>query len=110
MDIRWFINGANRTANDDAIFEVYWTAFNAQDETQYIKGVTQFSPDASSESFIPFSDLSEAQIALWIEQKEGLSNVVTGIIDKYAAPKVLAGLPWDPPEFNPSSFAPPEGE
>ena len=86
----------------DVVFNVHWR----RNATQEVDGVTYFAdiygaqsvPAPSAEDFIPYEDLTEAQVCSWLEDSmdvEALDAALAQQIDEKINPKVVSlPLPW----------------
>ena len=108
----WSVTDMQHTDADGGVFRVYWSCVAASDgETVYTAvegGKLNCTYDASSGSYIPYADLTEADVLGWIwtsliEDEETAAEAkarieanrtsrVQGQIDR--ATTTSAGIPW----------------
>lgn len=86
--------------NDDAkgVVIAHWGTSAADgDYTASAYGTAGFTPDPEQESFIPFEELTEADVLGWVwgslDKDEVEANLAKQIEDQ-KAPKTVAGTPW----------------
>lgn len=99
MDI--LINTMDREAADGAVIVVHWTTVQTTDgytATQY--GTESFTPDPQSPTYIPYDELTEAEVVGWLTDRWGPDGVAAKQaaldqnIEMQKNPPVLAGVPW----------------
>jgi hypothetical protein len=108
----WTINDMQRTDADGAVFLIYWSMVAASDGTPsysaYEGGKLRTTPDASSPDFIPYADLTEADVLGWVynslitgdetaaEAKARVEADRTAKVQKQidAAATTATGMPW----------------
>jgi hypothetical protein len=101
-----------RTDADGAVFLIYWSMVAASDGTpSYIAsegGKLRTTPDASAPDFIPYADLTEADVLGWVynslitgdetaaEAKARVEADRTAKVQKQidAAATTATGMPW----------------
>jgi len=81
------------------IITVHWTASLVDGEyTASSYGAEGFQPDPESPNFVPFEQLTEADVVQWLKDKEGwfeqLESGLAAQIENQKNPPVLKGLPW----------------
>jgi hypothetical protein len=66
----WSINNMQRTDSDGGVILVYWSMVAASDGTPSYTategGKLRCEPDPSSPSYIPYADLTEADVLAWV--------------------------------------------
>ena len=66
----WSVTNMQRTDADGAVFLIYWSMVAASDGTPSYTasegGKLRCEPDASSPTFIPYADLTEADVLGWV--------------------------------------------
>ena len=98
MDILWKIKALQRNATDGGVMVAHWSA-EARDGSlsSATFGAAQFTPDASAPGFVPFENLTEADVLAWVWAsvgKEDKEALLAQRIEAQRAPAVLGGLPW----------------
>jgi hypothetical protein len=108
----WTINDMQRTDADGAVFLIYWSMVAASDGTPSYTategGKLRTTPDASAPDFIPYADLTEADVLGWVynslitgdetaaEAKARVEADRTAKVQKQidAATTTATGMPW----------------
>ena len=108
----WTINDMQRTDADGAVFLIYWSMVAASDGTPSYTasegGKLRTTPDASAPDFIPYADLTEADVLGWVynslitgdetaaEAKARVEADRTATVQKQidAATTTATGMPW----------------
>ena len=60
-------------------------------------GTCGFTPDASAPDFVPFDQLTEADVLAWVwssMDKDATEAALTAKIEEQKAPATVSGLPW----------------
>ena len=103
--ITWKIEQLERNVSDGGIFTAHWrvNASETVDETTYsstVYGTIGFTPDASSESFISYDNLTEEIVIGWVKEHMGEEQVsahetsLQNQIDTQKNPPTASGMPW----------------
>ena len=82
---------------DGGVVVAHWTATKTDGElTANTYGTKSFTPDAESEGFTAFEDLTEELIVGWFTEEEvaQIESVLDADLLEQAEPQVIAGLPW----------------
>jgi hypothetical protein len=108
----WTINNMKRTDADGGVFLVYWSCVARSDGTPSYSaedgGKLRTTPDASAPDFIPYADLTEADVLGWVynslivgdetaaEAKARVEADRTAKVQKQidAAATTASGTPW----------------
>jgi hypothetical protein len=108
----WSVTNMQRTDADGAVFLVYWSMVAASDGTPSYTasegGKLRTTPDASAPDFIPYADLTEADVLGWVynslitgdetaaEAKARVEADRTAKVQKQidAAATTATGMPW----------------
>ena len=108
----WSVQDMQRTDADGAVFLVYWSMVAASDGTPSYSategGKLRTTPDASASDFIPYADLTEADVLGWVydsliegdetaaEAKARIEADRTAKVQKQidAAATTASGTPW----------------
>ena len=98
-DIKWRITLTEYTNDTDkGIVTAHWRC-NAQDGeyTASAYGTAGFTPDPTAAGFVPYADLTEADVLAWVwgsvDKDEMEANLAQQIEDQ-KAPETQSGLPW----------------
>lgn len=97
--IAWTIPLTEYTNDSDkGIVTCHWrvTAVDG-DYTASAYGTCGFSPDASAPDFVPYADLTEADVLAWVwdsVDKDAIEASLTAKIDEQKNPTTESGLPW----------------
>ena len=86
-----------REPDNNGIVIVHWTAEKSDgDFTAKSYGTKSFTPDAESEGFTAFEDLTEELIVGWFteEEVEQIESVLDADLLAQSEPQVISGLPW----------------
>ena len=108
----WSVQDMQRTDADGAVFLVYWSMVAASDGTPSYSATEgdklRTTPDASASDFIPYADLTEADVLGWVydslieddetaaEAKARIEADRTAKVQKQidAAATTASGTPW----------------
>jgi hypothetical protein len=108
----WSVTNMQRTDADGAVFLIYWSMVAASDGTPPYSategGKLRTTPDASAPDFIPYADLTEADVLGWVynslitgdetaaEAKARVEADRTAKVQKQidAAATTATGMPW----------------
>ena len=109
MAVEWRILQTERQTSNDGVTTAHWSVSETEivgvgDEavTHYGSsyGATGFTPDASGEGFIPYADLTEAGVILWVKEALGAEEVavveqsIAAQIADSKVPAIAHGVPW----------------
>ena len=101
MNTYWKIEQLTRRALDGGVTAVHWRLFGEEDGFQAtLYGEFRTNPDPSSPDFIPFADLTEAEVINWITStmREGrMNDFIADLavqIEQQKNPMISDGLPW----------------
>jgi hypothetical protein len=101
MTYTWAVTSIMKNA-DDSVVHTYWkkTGVDEDGNEGSFSGATPFEADPSAEGYIPFADLTEADVLSWIQA------VVVGDKEEYVNSQIQkqinslkiveAELPWAP--------------
>jgi len=101
----WTIAQLERTTADGGVTIAHWraTATETVGEDTFSAssyGTCGFTPDPTAPDFVPFDDLTEADVLAWVyaelgaEQLAAIEDGLSANIEEQKAPKVVAGTPW----------------
>lgn len=82
---------------DGGVVVAHWTASKVDGEFEAkTYGTKSFTPDAESEGFTAFEDLTEATVVGWFtdEEVEQIEGVLDADLAAQAEPQVISGTPW----------------
>ena len=95
---KWTIPMTEYNKADGGIFCCHWRV-TAQDEdySSSAYGTAGFTPDPDAAGFVPYADLTEADVLAWVwasvDKDEMEANLAKQIEDQ-KAPATQSGLPW----------------
>ena len=98
----WTIANLERNTADGGVTIVHWrvTAEETVGEETYTAsayGTCGFTPDASAPDFVPYDQLTEADVLAWVwssMDKDATEAALTAKIEEQKAPATQSGLPW----------------
>lgn len=119
----WTIAQLERTTENSGVITAHWVAFIAEDingdpvtldsqdedvvaenevdrpEAYFAEtyGSCQFTPNSSSDDFIPFEQLTEQQVLGWVWSaidKSAVESNLTSQIAEQKSPQTQLGVPW----------------
>lgn len=98
IEYNWTIPNVEREADTGFVTVVHWRV-TAQDGeyTASSYGTVGFTPDREAEGFVPFDQLTEAQVLEWVYasvDKAEMEANLAGQIEEQKAPKTVSGTPW----------------
>jgi hypothetical protein len=94
----WTIANLEHNVADGGVIVAHWRV-TAQDGdySSSAYGTAGFTPDPDAEGFIPYADLTEADVLAWVwgsvDKDEMEANLAKQIEDQ-KAPATQSGLPW----------------
>lgn len=105
--MNWKINTLEYTNdNDKGVINAHWdcthteTVGEGDDALSYSArryGSCSFSPDPSSDEYVPFESLTEELVIGWVQSTldvEEIEQSLTAQIEEQKNPKTLKGLAW----------------
>jgi hypothetical protein len=94
----WNIIELERNAADGGVITAHYLATDKDgDYGAESRGIVQFTPDPSDSNFIPYADLTEADVVAWVKAKEDVTSVenfLAAQIAEQKSPVTIDGLPW----------------
>ena len=95
----WTIPTCEHEIADGGVYVVHWRANGVDDDGNSAAsyGTCGLTYDASSADFIPYDDLTEAQVQGWIWEEVSQADIEASIaskIDAIANPTTASGTPW----------------
>jgi hypothetical protein len=99
MTYTWEITSLKKNA-DDGVVQTYWKKIGTDENNNVglFSGATPFTPNPEAEDYIPFNELTEADVLGWIqaevvdEYEEHVNEQIQKQIDEQSI--VEADLPW----------------
>ena len=94
----WTIAQLERNTSDGGVVVAHWrvTATDG-DYSASSYGTVGFTPDPESPDFVPFDDLTEADVLAWVYEsvdKDSVEASLAANIEDQKAPQTMAGVPW----------------
>jgi len=94
----WTIANLEHNVADGGVIVAHWRVSAEDGEyTASAYGTAGFTPDPTAAGFVPYADLTEADVLAWVwgsvDKDEMEANLAAQIEDQ-KAPKTQAGLPW----------------
>lgn len=93
---KWTISQLERKSDNGFVMNIHWRYSLTEDqhtaETYSVQSFTQ-----ESEDFIPFEDITEADVIGWLESSldiEQLQESLRSQIEILKNPPIIYGLPW----------------
>ena len=99
----WTIENCIHEVATGGITDAYWRVY-AQDvngeHSASVYGSSEFTPDATSENFKPYSEVTEEEILKWVfadpeVNKESIETALSVQIEELKNPVVAFGKPWN---------------
>jgi len=99
----WTIANLERNTADGGVIVAHWrvTAEETVGEETYTAssyGTCGFTPDASAPDFVPYDQLTEADVLAWVwssMDKDATEAALQAKIEEQKAPATVSGLPWN---------------
>ena len=100
--MNWTISQLDRSLPECCVTVAHWRVSKTQDGfTGSVYGTISFPhKDPSEPDFIPYADLTEAEVVAWVKEEMGGNQVsayeaaVQGQIDAQVNPSTASGTPW----------------
>jgi hypothetical protein len=98
--MNWKINTLEYTNDSDkGVINAHWdVTLTDEDYSARRYGSCSFSPDPSSDEYVPFESLTEELVIGWVKDTldvEQIEKSLTVQIEEQKNPKTLKGLAWD---------------
>jgi len=97
----WSVNDMTHNDSDGGVILVYWSCVAASDGTPSYTategGKLRCTYDASSPDYIPYADLTEANVLAWVHEqvvKADTEAANDAKIAELATPTSTTGMPW----------------
>jgi len=108
MAVVWTVVQLERNSSDDGVIVAHWRASDSEEVgtgddavTHYGSsyGTCSFTPDADSDDFVAFDDITEDMAVGWVKDcaQITVSDIEASIANQIAeskAPSVVAEVPW----------------
>lgn len=98
MEINWSIANLERNTADGGVTIAHWRVSASDgDYSASSYGTAGFTPDASTEGFTPYDDLTEADVLAWVWEsvdKDATEAALEARIDADKNPTTADGVPW----------------
>ena len=98
MTATWCISQLDRTAANGGVTVAHWRVEAVDGEhSASAYGSAGFTPDASAASFVPYDQLTEAEVLAWVWGSVDKAETEASLAQQIEAkknPVTLNGLPW----------------
>jgi len=98
MTITWSIGQMDRNAANGGVTTAHWNVSAIDgDYSASAYGSVGFTPDASAPDFVPYANLTEAEVLAWVWGSVDKAEVEASLaqqIESQKNPVTLNGLPW----------------
>ena len=96
--MNWTIAQLERNTSDDGVVIAHWHVSKTDGaNTVSAYGTEGFTPDASAAGFVPFADLTEADVISWVTTALDTTAIEANLdaqLVELATPTTAAGVPW----------------
>jgi len=100
--MKWTIENMKRRAESGLVVEVAYRVVAKQGSLiADHRGKVTLTGDPESEGFVPFNQLTEAQVVEWVKDSVNVATIEAGVqssldakVQKAAQREVTSGLPW----------------
>ena len=100
--MNWTIAQLERNTTDNGVIVAHWRvkAEETVGDVTYTAssyGTCGFNPDPTSPSFVPYEDLTEADVLAWVYEsvdKDATEAALAANIEEQKNPVTETGLPW----------------
>jgi len=94
----WTISQMERQTDTGGVVTAHWRV-SAQDGeyTASSYGTAGFTPDPNTEGFVPFDQLTEDDVLVWVHasvDKDEMEANLAAQIEEQKAPATVSGTPW----------------
>lgn len=98
MTVTWTIANLERNSADNGVTVAHWrcTAEDG-DYSASSYGTVGFEPDPADEGFVPFDQLTEANVLEWVQgavDVEAIESQLAAQIEQQKEPPIVTGMPW----------------
>ena len=105
VTLTWAVNNMTRVVDDGFVIKVDWSCTASATGVQgaYYGGQTTYVNNPSEPGFIPYDQLTEAEVLGWVyaglgDQKAEIETTLTAKVQKQLNPTTAQGVPWAPAE------------
>lgn len=104
IEVTWQVQDMKRNSSDNGVFEVSWVVWAVREEKYVteVNGIIELTPDPTSDSFIPFENLTQDTVIAWVknvleagiveQEARNKLNTLHPVLD--ITPVVQSGTPW----------------
>ena len=100
--MNWTIAQLERNTTDNGVIVAHWRCSKEETVgdvtyTASSYGTCGFTPDSTSPDFVPYADLTEADVLAWVYEsvdKDATEAAITANIEEQKNPVTETGLPW----------------
>ncbi len=103
VTLTWAVNNMTRVVDDGFVVVVDWscTASATGVNGAFYGGQTTYTNDPTEPGFIPYDQLTEAEVLGWVytalgDQKAEIEATLTAKVEKQLNPTTAQGVPWNP--------------
>jgi hypothetical protein len=94
----WTISTLERNTSDGGVTVAHWRV-TEEDGDYYASsyGTVGFTPDASAEGFVAYTDLTESTVLGWVQaevDQDAIEASLTANITEQKTPVTSTGTPW----------------
>ena len=99
----WTISTMERNTSDGGVIVAHWRVNDSEtvgEDTFFASayGTCSFAPDASSDDFVPYADLTESVVLGWCwdngVDQDAVEASLTAKIEEQKTPTTVEGTPW----------------
>ena len=99
MITTWGIAQLDRIFPDGGVYTAHWTVTSVEgDYTASAYSTASFTPDPTSPSFVPYDELTEAEVLGWVwasgVDKDAVEATLAAQIELQETPVTAVGIPW----------------
>jgi hypothetical protein len=96
--MNWTIAQLERNSADGGVIVAHWRVTAVDGEYSASSyGTCGFTPDPSADGFVPYDNLTEADVLAWVYEsvdKDAIEAGLTAQIAEQKNPTTEAGVPW----------------
>ena len=97
-EFKWSIGTLERKLDDGFVFTAHWRAVASDgDYSASSYGTAGFSQDPEADDYIPYDDLTEADVLAWVWEsvdKDATEAALEARIEADKNPTTATGTPW----------------
>jgi hypothetical protein len=99
MTTTWTISQLDRIIPDGAVYTAHWRVAAVDgDYSASAYSTASFTPDPASPDFVPYADLTEAEVLGWVwssgVDKDATEATLAAQIELQKNPVTATGVPW----------------